>query len=318
MYTKDQVSGSAAPPNASFNSAASWADACEVDNISFTHSPYGGYDLGGTNFSFGSTPERSPGGSSESLHDLDPTENRPLASQKGAVARQQPETTGNGTKSKGRGCNVYVSNLPTGVDDAWLRGEFSRYGLITSAKVMQAYSKKRVYAFVQFTEESTAQAAVEGANGMYVDNYPLVVKHADRDKDKGLPNQPSNNLYVSNIPTEFTLVQLESLFSPFGQVCSAVVLTYPQTGIGKGVGLVRYFCVPDATKAILDLHGKVLEGHDRLLEVKYAENQEARQVRKMPHKQREEHEAVYARQPNKGRSRQNNENKVCITSRALK
>lgn len=200
--------------------------------------------------------------------------------------------------SKKNSCNVYVSNLPSGVDDAWLRKEFGRFGLITSAKVMQAYSKKRVYAFVQFTEESMANAAVEGANGMYVGSYPLVVKHADRDKDKGLPNQPSNNLYVSNLPTDFGVADIEKVFSPFGQVCSSVVLTHPQTGMGRGVGLVRYFCIEDATAAIQALNGRVLEGYDRPLEVKYAEDQEAKQVRKMPKKQ----DQAKATEEKKGRS----------------
>jgi len=221
------------------------------ENFSFTHSPYG----------------------SESVEFED--------------ERLTPTTPRSGNSGPKKNCNVYISNLPAGVDDVWLRKEFGRFGLITSAKVMQAYSKKRVYAFVQFTEEAMAQAAVEGANGVYAGNFPLVVKIADRDKDKGLPNQPSNNLYISNLPFTFTVADLERVFSPFGQICSSVVLTHPHTGIGRGVGLVRFFCVLDATAAIQGLNGKVLEGHDRPLEVKYAEDSETKQVRKMPKKQPE-------------------------------
>ena len=237
--------------------------ACQ-DNLSFTHSPYG----------------------LESIEAFDGLRESPTppSSQGSGSQGSGGDTNANKSHAQRNTCNVYISNLPSGVDEVWLRKEFGKFGLITSAKVMQAYSKKRVYAFVQFTGAHMADAAVQQANGVHVGNYALVVKHADRDKDKGLANQPSNNLYVSNLPHDCSGAQLEALFTPFGQVVSSIILTYPQTGVGRGVGLVRYFSVADAAKAILSLHGKVLDGHDRPLEVKYAENQEAKQVRKMPKK----------------------------------
>jgi RNA recognition motif-containing protein len=117
-------------------------------------------------------------------------------------------------------------------------------------------------------------------NGVYVGQYCLNVKLADRDKDRGMFNQPSTNLYVSNLPLSYGVTEISALFAPFGAISSMVVLTDPHSGGSRGVGLVRYYSVASATSAIELLNGRVIHGHDRPLEVKFAENQEEKHLRK--------------------------------------
>eukprot|EP00667_Euglena_gracilis_P002100 EG_transcript_2099 len=176
--------------------------------------------------------------------------------------------------------NVYVSNLLPELNEAWLRKEFSRFGLITSAKIMMKNGVSKGYGFVQFTEPEMANLAVQTLNGSYVGEHCISCKLADRDKDRGAQNQPSNNLYVGNLPTSYGVGEVSELFGTYGPISSLVVLSDPVTGGSRGVSLVRFHTVEDATKCITALHGIVLQGHDRPLEVKYAETSTEKHQRK--------------------------------------
>eukprot|EP01001_Neometanema_parovale_P007997 NODE_4279_length_1087_cov_123.566390_g4080_i0.p1 GENE.NODE_4279_length_1087_cov_123.566390_g4080_i0~~NODE_4279_length_1087_cov_123.566390_g4080_i0.p1 ORF type:complete len:335 (+),score=61.66 NODE_4279_length_1087_cov_123.566390_g4080_i0:79-1083(+) len=178
--------------------------------------------------------------------------------------------------------NVYVRNLAPSVDDAWLRSTFGRFGLITSAKVMTTFAKKsKGYGFVQFTNARSAQLAVSSLSGLTFDGCVMEVKYADREKDRGQVNQPSNNVYVSNLPMNYGVTETGNLFCQCGNINSMVILTNPVTGVSRGIALVRFYSIDCATYAIQTFNGVVLEGHDRPLEVKYAENQEEKSTRRL-------------------------------------
>eukprot|EP00906_Rhabdomonas_costata_P003506 RCo005343 len=178
--------------------------------------------------------------------------------------------------------NIYVSNLPPTATDAWLRAEFGKYGLITSTRVMMNHGRTRNkgYGFVQFTEAKMARAAVDHMNGAMLGGSVVGVKLADRDKNRGVCNRPSTNIYVGNLPLHYGVSDVAALFSDMGTVSSMVVLTDPMTGTSRGVGLVRFSTVEAASAAVAAYNGVVLPGHDRPLEVKYAENQAEKQARK--------------------------------------
>lgn len=66
-------------------------------------------------------------------------------------------------------------------------------------------------------------------------------------------------LYVGNLPWTTTEADLEELFSPFGTVHSAAVITERDTGRSRGFGFIE---LDDsaAEKAIEELNGKDLGG----------------------------------------------------------
>jgi len=140
--------------------------------------------------------------------------------------------------------------------------------------------KSKGYGFIQFTDVQMAVLAVEKMNGFVVGQNALCVKLADRDKDRGIFNQPSTNLYVSNLPKDYGVSEISVLFAPYGSISSMVVLTDGHNGGSRGVSLVRYYSIESASTAIAALHGRVIPGHDRPLEVKFAENQEEKHLRK--------------------------------------
>lgn len=81
-------------------------------------------------------------------------------------------------------------------------------------------------------------------------------------------------LYVGNLPYSATESSLTDLFSQFGQVDSARIITDRDSGRSKGFGFVEMGNDGDAEKAISELNGKEFEG--RALTVNEARPQEPR------------------------------------------
>ena len=70
----------------------------------------------------------------------------------------------------------------------------------------------------------------------------------------------SKRLYVGNLPFSLTSEKLKEVFSQFGEVESAEVVSYKDTGKSKGYGFVAYKEDAAAEKAKLELNGKEVEG----------------------------------------------------------
>ena len=68
------------------------------------------------------------------------------------------------------------------------------------------------------------------------------------------------NLYVSNLGFAVNDDDLMKLFSPYGQISGAKVITDKVTGRSRGFGFVEMSSDDDGNKAIKDLAGKVIEG----------------------------------------------------------
>ena len=84
----------------------------------------------------------------------------------------------------------------------------------------------------------------------------------------------STKLYVGSLPYSTTEQQLSELFSQYGSVQSAKVITDRYTGQSRGFGFVEMSKGEEAKKAIAALHGSELGG--RTLVVNEARPQEKR------------------------------------------
>jgi RNA recognition motif-containing protein len=80
-------------------------------------------------------------------------------------------------------------------------------------------------------------------------------------------------LYVGNLSYNTTDSTLNELFSPYGQVESARVITDRDTGSSKGFGFVE-MSNSDAQKAMGALNGREIDG--RAIRVNEAKPQESR------------------------------------------
>lgn len=70
------------------------------------------------------------------------------------------------------------------------------------------------------------------------------------------------NIYVGNLPFTTTASELEDVFSEYGQVDSAAVISDRETGRSRGFGFVEMGNDEEARRAIEELDGSQLGGRD--------------------------------------------------------
>ena len=83
-----------------------------------------------------------------------------------------------------------------------------------------------------------------------------------------------NKLYVGSLPYSITEAQLSEMFSPYGKVESARVISDRFTGQSKGFGFVEMSSDAEAQKAMEALNGTQMQG--RTIVVNEARPQEKR------------------------------------------
>uniref|UniRef100_A0A7S0EE45 RRM domain-containing protein n=1 Tax=Hanusia phi TaxID=3032 RepID=A0A7S0EE45_9CRYP len=176
--------------------------------------------------------------------------------------------------------NVYVKNLAEDMDDNSLRELFEGFGVIKSACVMldQATKKSRNFGFVKFVEIESAQAAIQALNNTELQGKKLMVKFADADAEDKPPGDqcPSDNLYVKGFPPSITQDDIFPIFSRLGNVIDIKILSRPGVG-STGKALVRMENSVQASWAISELNGKVLEGCSGPVVVRYADSPDEKQ-----------------------------------------
>jgi cold-inducible RNA-binding protein len=72
----------------------------------------------------------------------------------------------------------------------------------------------------------------------------------------------SKKLYVGNLPYSVNDQKLNEIFSAYGEVVSAKVITDYESGRSKGFGFVEMANDGDASTAIQQLDGKELDGRN--------------------------------------------------------
>jgi len=70
----------------------------------------------------------------------------------------------------------------------------------------------------------------------------------------------SVRLFVGNLPPRLCFPELEDLFTPFGTLLSAELMTDPTTGRSRGFGFVEMEAAEAAQAAMSSLNGTVLDG----------------------------------------------------------
>ena len=82
------------------------------------------------------------------------------------------------------------------------------------------------------------------------------------------------NIYVSNLSFNTSDAELSELFSTFGEVSSAKVITDRETGRSRGFGFVEMPSEDEGKDAMLGLNNKEVEG--RAMSVSVAKEREER------------------------------------------
>ena len=72
----------------------------------------------------------------------------------------------------------------------------------------------------------------------------------------------SRKLYVGSLPYSWSAEQLEELFTPFGRVTSAAIVSDQATKKSKGFGFIELENEEAAKKAMEELNGREIEGRN--------------------------------------------------------
>ncbi len=75
---------------------------------------------------------------------------------------------------------LFVGSLPWATDDAALMEIFAKFGEVVSARVVtdRESGRSRGFGFVEYADDASAQAAIEGADGMMVEGRAISVSLA--------------------------------------------------------------------------------------------------------------------------------------------
>ena len=88
------------------------------------------------------------------------------------------------------------------------------------------------------------------------------------------PAEPNPKLFVGGLAWAATDEDLKSAFAEFGEVVSASIVRFPDTGRSKGFGFVEYATTEEAETAKKELDGKEIVG--RKIMIDFARPKQAR------------------------------------------
>jgi len=200
-------------------------------------------------------------------------DNKVIAGQQVSVTafKSRKERDGNG---KFKFTNVYVKNLPPHVDENGLRAMFGHFGTITSCMIGLKEGKSGGFGFVNFSTADEAASACEGMHNKDTEEgKKLFVVRAQKreERQRELAERfeilkaerqrkwAGVNLYVKNLSDQIDDAKLKEEFSKFGNIQSAKVMP-DQAGKSKGFGFVCFTSQEEATKAMTEMNGRMLDG----------------------------------------------------------
>jgi len=204
------------------------------------------------------------------------------------VARWKPRSERSGDLNKFT--NVYVKGLPESINSEGLRAMFEKFGVVTSFLLAEDENgKSKCFGFVNFERPEDAEVAVQKLNGSEVDGSVLTVtkaqKRQDRAKELAVKFEQMKlerhkqfagaNLYIKNLSDDFDDDRLRNEFAPYGPITSARIMR-DDSGRSKGFGFVCYTNADDATKAVTEMNGKIVDG--KPLYVALAQRKEIRRA----------------------------------------
>uniref|UniRef100_A0A7S1PK37 Polyadenylate-binding protein n=1 Tax=Percolomonas cosmopolitus TaxID=63605 RepID=A0A7S1PK37_9EUKA len=160
--------------------------------------------------------------------------------------------------------NVFVKNLVPEIDEKTLSDIFARFGPILSCKISYKNGKvgatERIsngYGFVHFKDQESADKAIKKMNGKFLNDRQISVTNYKQksERPRKALDDTFTNVYVKHLPKEYDNDKLKILFSEFGDVQNAAVMT-DEDGNSRGFGFVNFFDHEAANKSVEELSGR--------------------------------------------------------------
>ena len=130
--------------------------------------------------------------------------------------------------------NIFVKNIPKDVTPREFDEYFSKYGNIISAKIAEDEEGESMgYGFVLYENEENAKKAIDECHGKMWKNKKLFVCQFQKNR----PRKPLrfNNLYVRNIPKDWTEDDVRKYFSKYGDISSMIVKSPDPSKLNKNL-----------------------------------------------------------------------------------
>jgi len=177
--------------------------------------------------------------------------------------------------------NVFVKNLSPKTRSKELYEAFAKFGHILSCTAKYNSSGLcKGYGYVQYSNKEAADKAVAEGNGMMMNENKIEVCLFKPRTDRSSSITMYNNLFVKSIPKNYTNEQLKNLFSPYGEIISAVTIKDRVDGVeNKGFGFVCFKKNEDAKTAEEKLRGFLLEGQSLYVARALSKEEHKRQMR---------------------------------------
>lgn len=157
--------------------------------------------------------------------------------------------------------NLYIRGLNPNTTDKDLVNLCQPYGQIISTKAILdlSTSKCKGYGFVDFESHQAAEVAVQALQAQGI--QAQMAKQQEQDP---------TNLYIANLPIQYTETHLENMFKDYGTVISTRILRNPD-GVSKGVGFARMESKEKCEQIVQAFNGKLIPGCTEPLIVKFAD-----------------------------------------------
>lgn len=161
--------------------------------------------------------------------------------------------------------NIVIKNLDKSIDNKTLYDTFSMFGDILSCKVgMDENNESLGYGFVHYSDPKSAEKAIERIHGMVIAEKKVVVEnYITRAKKFDENSKTFTNVYVKNIPLDWTKEEIESKVAEHGDIASILVPTNPDGGL-RGYCYCDYKEHDSAITAIESLNGEDIGDGNKL------------------------------------------------------
>ncbi|KAJ2968629.1 hypothetical protein NUW58_g10183 [Xylaria curta] len=173
-----------------------------------------------------------------------------------------------------KAATIFISNITFEATDVHLTEAFGKYGNIVALNIARdGRGLSRGFAFITFEDKESADRAIGEANNSFWHGRRILVAHRkeplDKDKTKQTgPRDPTDSLYIGNIPYETSDADLNALFRRLEGVKDVRVAVDRNTGWPRGFAHADFEDIESATKGYELLSEHTLGG--RKLRVDYA------------------------------------------------
>lgn len=181
-------------------------------------------------------------------------------------------------KNANKWTNVFFKNTDENIEDSDISEAFGKFGEVTSHIYYPQRVKNKGYGFVNFKNHDDASKAVDELNGakelngkplegeLYVgkaqkkeERQAMLRRAFEQKRMERLEKYQGVNLYIKHLDDKVDDEGLKEEFSRFGTIQSAKVMR-DEKGQSKGFGFVCFKKPEEASAALNEMNGKMVEG----------------------------------------------------------